>query len=117
MAGDEFAADELIELLAEHSDRLAALVTLVAFLLAPPVKIFPILEPPSLSSPCSVAARPSRTLESAGRLETSSRPSSRSYQRKAGMLALLPHRIPAWPLDVIDGTSHSQPPRRWLPAR
>ena len=51
------------------------------------------------------------TIASSGWLATISRPSSFSYQRKAGIPSLLPWRMPAWLAGVVGGRSASQPSR------
>ena len=70
---------------------------------ASPVKRFPNASPSSASNPLPVAARCSMTAASAGRFAISTRPSSRSYQRKAGTPAIVPCRIPSWLAGVVQG--------------
>src|SRR6516164_6570669 len=57
---------------------------------ASPENMFPRLVPPAASSPSPVDRRRSISDASAGWFETSVRPDSFSYQRKAGMSQLLP---------------------------
>ncbi len=52
-----------------------------------------------------------------GRFDVKTLPASLSYQRKAGMLWLLPCRMPAWLAPVCDDRSHSQPVMRCDPSR
>src|SRR4051794_29684582 len=70
---------------------------------ASPVKMFEIDTPSSASSPRPFVARSSMTRASAGRLATSTRPSSRSYQRNAGTPSTVPCRIPSWLAGVVQG--------------
>ena len=76
---------------------------------ASPVNRLEIETPSSASSPCPVLARASMIEASCGRLATSTRPSSRSYQRNAGTPAALPIRIACWEAGVVQGscTIHS----------
>ena len=62
---------------------------------ASPVKRFPNPSPSSASNPLPVVARCSMIAASSGRFAISTRPSSRSYQRKAGTPATVPCRMPS----------------------
>ena len=73
--------------------------------------------PPSTSSPCPSDWRASISAASRGRFEVKTLPASLSYHRNAGMLWLLPWRIPAWLAPVCDERSHSQPVMRCVPER
>jgi hypothetical protein len=75
------------------------------------------LAPPGLRSPSPFEIRRSMTVASSGWFATSSRPVSFSYQWKLGMPSLSPWRMPAWLAGIVDGSSASQRPRRWLPSR
>ena len=54
---------------------------------------------------------------SSGLLATTSRPSSRSNHRNAGMPSLLPCSSPAWLTGVVDGTRAVHSVQVWLPDR
>ena len=71
--------------------------------------------PSSASSPSPLLARSSMTAASAGRLATSTRPSSRSYQRNAGTPAQVPCRMPCWLAGVVHGSCTVHSWSRWLP--
>ena len=62
---------------------------------ASPVKRLPTASPSSASNPAPSVARCSMTAASSGRFAIKTRPSSRSYQRKAGTPATVPCRIPS----------------------
>ena len=71
---------------------------------ASPEKRLEMLTPSSASSPVPSEIRDSMSAASGGWLETTSRPRSFSYQRKAGMSSLRPCRMPAWLTGVVDGS-------------
>ena len=82
---------------------------------ASPVKMLETDTPPSASSPRPSLARSSMIAASAGRLATSNRPSSRSYQRKAGTRSMVPWRIPSWLAGVVQGSWGVHSRRTWSP--
>jgi hypothetical protein len=73
------------------------------------VNRFEIETPSSASRPWPLLARDSMIAASSGRFATRTRPSSRSYQRKAGTPAAVPWRIACWLAGVVHGicTIHS----------
>ncbi len=84
---------------------------------ASPLNMFDTLTPPSASSPRPSERRASTMAASAGRLATNIRPACLSYQRKAGMPALVPCRRPAWPAGVVEGTRVHHRTASWPPER
>ena len=76
---------------------------------ASPENRFEIDTPSSASRPSPVVTRDSMMAASLGRLDTRTRPSSRSYHRKAGTPAAVPCRIACWLAGVVHGicTVHS----------
>src|SRR3954451_249870 len=79
---------------------------------ASPEKRLEIDTPPSARRPAPLLARLSMIAASAGRLATSTRPSSRSYQRNAGTPRQVPCRMPCWLAGVVQGswTGHPSSP-------
>ena len=73
--------------------------------------------PPSASNPWPSDCLASISAASFGRLDVRTLRVSLSYQRNAGMLWLLPCRMPAWLAPVCDDRSHSQRVIRWEPLR
>ena len=71
--------------------------------------------PSSASSPSPVLARSSMIRASAGLLATRTRPSSRSYHRKAGTPARVPCRMPCWLAGVVHGSCTVHSWRRCVP--
>ena len=92
----------------EPRPRLALLIVIM-LVGASPENRLEIETPSSASSPSPVLARSSMRAASAGRLATTTLPSSRSYQRKAGTPAQVPCRMPCWLAGVVQGswTVHS----------
>src|SRR6476620_3436273 len=84
---------------------------------ASPVKMLEMLAPPSASSPRPLERRSWMTWASLGLLATSRRPDSFSYDRKAGISALLPWSSPAWLAGVVDGSWTCHSVRVWEPER
>ena len=71
--------------------------------------------PSSARRPDPLLARSSMMVASAGRLATSTRPSSRSYHRKAGTPWQVPCRMPCWLAGVVHGSWTVHSLRRWDP--
>ena len=84
---------------------------------ASPENRFEMLTPSSTSRPRPLPTRASMTAASSGRLATTSRPSSRSNQRNAGMPSLLPCSSSAWLTGVVEGTRAVHSVQVWLPDR
>ena len=87
----------------------------MAALGASPVNRLETETPSSASSPRPVLARFSMIEASSGRLATRTRPSSRSYQRKAGTPSALPWRMACWLAGVVHGTWTVHSCNAWLP--
>ncbi len=99
----------------EPRDTSRRLMVMAAF--APsPVNRFETETPSSASRPWPVLARASMIEASSGRLATSTRPSSRSYQRKAGTPSALPCRMACWLAGVVHGTWTVHSCTAWLPS-
>ena len=64
-----------------------------------------------------VLARASMMAASAGRFATSTRPSSRSYHRNAGMPSMAPCRMPSWLAGVVQGSCGVHSSRPCVPSR
>ena len=82
---------------------------------ASPVNRLEIETPSSASRPWPVLARVSMIEASSGRLATSTRSRSRSYQRNAGTPSALPCRIACWLAGVVHGTWTIHSWTAWLP--
>src|SRR3954467_3723721 len=86
-------------------------------LVASPVIRLQMLAPLFERRPSPFERRETMRVASAGLLEAIRCWRSRSYQRKAGMPAVLPWRMPAWLAEVIDGRIASQRDSLWVRSR
>jgi len=84
---------------------------------ASPEKTLLTLTPPSASRPRPSVRRDSTSALSRGRLVTTRRPDSFSYQRNAGTWALAPCSSPAWLAGVVAGNWACHSASVWLPER